>query len=133
MPDPQGPVAAGTAAPAYRYAAQLPNVNTIDLFGNFGASSYNSAQVSVERRITHGLTANVNYTYVHNLDDNLQVFSGDGLGLNGFGLQPFNVSKADYGNSPLDIKQRFAGFFSYDIPTGKSGSGLYRAFTGGFG
>ena len=96
LPDAQGPVAAGTAAPAYRYAAELPNVNTIDLFGNFGASSYNSAQVSVERRITHGLTANVNYTYVHNLDDILQVFSGDGLGLNGFGLQPFNVGKADY-------------------------------------
>ncbi len=132
LPDTQGPVASGTAAPAFRYAAQLPNVNTIALYGNFGASSYNSAQVSVERRIAHGLTANVNYTYAHNLDDILQVFSGDGLGSNGFGLQPFNVGKADYGNSPLDIKQRFAGFFSYDIPTGKSGSTFYQAFAGGF-
>ena len=131
LPDPQIPGPTG-AAPALRYASQLPAVNTIDVFSNFGASSYNSAQFSVERRISRGLTANVNYTYAHNLDDILQVFSGDGLGSNGFGLQPFNVGKADYGNSPLDIKQRFAGFFSYDIPTGKSGSGFYKAFAGGF-
>ncbi len=132
LPDPQGPVPAGTAAAPLRYATQLPAVNTIDVFSNFGISSYNSAQFSIERRISRGLTANVNYTYAHNLDDILQVFSGDNLGSNGFGLQPFNVGRADYGNSPLDIKQRFAGFFSYDIPIGKSGSGLYKAFASGF-
>ena len=131
LPDPQIPGPTGAASPL-RYAAQLPAVNTIDVFGNFGASSYNSAQFSVERRIAHGLTANVNYTYAHGLDDILQVFSGDGLGSNGFGLQPFNVGKADYGNSPLDIKHRFAGFFSYDLPFGKAGSPLYKAFAGGF-
>ena len=132
LPDPQGPVPAGTAPPPFRYAAQLPAVNGINFFANFGASSYNSAQFSIERRITRGLTANFNYTYAHNLDDILQVFSGDGLGSNGFGLQPFNVGRADYGNSPLDIKQRFAGFFSYDIPSLKSGSSFSRALTGGF-
>ncbi len=131
LPDPQVPGATGAAPPA-RFATQLPNVTGINFFGNFGASSYNSVQVSVERRTTHGLTANVNYTYAHNLDDVLQVFSGDGLGNNGFGLQPFKVSTADYGNSPLDLAQRFAGFFSYDIPTGKSGSNLYKAVAGGF-
>ena len=49
-----------------------------------------------------------------------------------FGLQPNKVGTADYGNSPLDIAQRFAGFFSYDIPIGKSGSAFYKAFAGGF-
>jgi hypothetical protein len=132
LPDPQGPVAAGTAAPALRYATQLPNVTGINFFGNFGASSYHSGQVSVERRTSHGLTANLNYTFAHNLDDVLQVFSGDGLGSNGFGLLPNKVSQADFGNSPLDIKHRFAGFFSYDIPTGKSGPTFYKALAGGF-
>jgi hypothetical protein len=60
------------------------------------------------------------------------VFSGDGLGSNGFGLLPNKVSQADFGNSPLDIKHRFAGFFSYDIPTGKSGPTFYKALAGGF-
>ncbi len=134
LPDPQGPVASGTAPASFRYLAQVPLLTGISRLANFGVSSYNSVQVSIERRTSHGLTANFNYTFNHNLDDILQVFSGDGLGStsNGFGLQPFNVGRADYGNSPLDIAQRFAGFFSYDIPTGKAGSTLYKAFAGGF-
>ena len=132
LPNPQGPVASGTAPLPFRYLAQLPSVTGIAQFANFGASSYNSVQVSIERRTSHGLTANFNYTFNHNLDDVLQVFSGDGIGSNGFGLQPFNVGKADYGNSPLDIAQRFAGFFSYDIPTGRAGSSFYKAVAGGF-
>ncbi len=132
LPNPQGPVAPGTPAPALRYAAQLPNVTAINYLSNSGVTNYNSLQVSAERRTSRGLTVNVNYTYLHALDDVLQVFSGDGLGSNGFGLQPFNSNTVDYGNSPLDIKQRFAGFFSYDIPTGRTGSSLYKAFAGGF-
>lgn len=134
LPDPQGPVAPGTAPAPFRYAAQLPLVTGISQLANFGASSYNSVQLSVERRTSHGLTANFNYTFNHNLDNVLQVFSGDGLGTtsNGFGLQPFNVGTADYGNSPLDIAQRFAGFFSYDIPSGKAGSTFYKALVGGY-
>ncbi len=31
------------------------------------------------------------------------------------------------GNSVLDLQSRFAGFFSYDLPLGKSGSRLYEA------
>ena len=131
LPAPTGPVAAGTAAPPLLYAKQLPKVTTINYYGNFGVSNYNSLQVSLERRISHGLTANVNYTHAHELDDVLQVFDGDGTAPNGFGLQPGSVSTVDYGNSPLDVRDRFAGFFSYDIPTGKS-SGLMKAFLGGF-
>ncbi len=132
LPDPQGAVAAGTAPPPLRYVAQLPNVTAINLIANSGVTSYNSLQLSVERRISHGLTANINYTYAHTLDDILQVFSGDGLGSNGYGLQPSKVNTVDYGNSPLDIAQRVSGFFSYDIPTGKSGSHFYKALAGGF-
>ena len=135
LPGTQGAVPAGTtaAAPAYRFATQLPAVNTASISSATSVfPRINSAQFSVERRTSHGLTVNLNYTFAHNLDDVLQVFSGDGLGSNGFGLQPFNVGKADFGNSPLDIKHRFAGFFSYDIPTGKSGSNFYKAVAGGF-
>ncbi len=128
LPDPSGTA----VTPTFRYAAQLPNVNGINLYGNFGSSSYNSVQVSVERRTTHGLTANLNYTFAHALDDTLAVFSGDGIGSNGFGLQPFKIGTADYGNSPVDVKQRFAGFFSYDLPFGKQGTRFYKAALGGF-
>ncbi len=131
VPAPAGP-GAGTSAPALLYAAQLPRVTTISYFADFGVSSYNSMQVSVERRITHGLTANFNYTYSHTLDDVLETFSGDGSAFAGFGLLPGQIGTYDYGNSPLDLQSRFAGFFSYDMPFGKSGSRLYKGFASGF-
>ena len=130
LPAPTGPVAAGTPPPALVYSASLPKVNTIDEFSNSGASSYNSLQVSVERRIAKGLTANFNYTYSHNLDDVYHEYDGDGLVTTVFGLQPRNVSTIDYGNSPLDLQSRFAGFFSYDLPFGHTGIRLYRALVG---
>ena len=132
LPAPAGPSPAGTPAPALIYAKQLPLVNTIASYRNNGVSSYNSAQVTVERRITRGLTANVNYTYSRNLDDLLAVFDGDLTGSNGFGDLPNQVNKYDFGNSALDLRDRFAGFFSYDLPFGKSGSHLNKAALGGF-
>ena len=128
------PNPSGTAAtPALVYAAQLPNVTSIDFVGNFGASSYNSFQVSAERRVSKGLTANINYTYAHNLDDVFQIFDGDGsVTMAGFGLAPSKISTNDYGNSPIDLSSRIAGFFSYDLPFGKGGSHLYKAVAGGF-
>ncbi len=128
------PAPSGTATtPALVYAAKLPNVTSIDFVGNFGKSSYDSFQTSVERRVSHGLTANINYTYAHTLDDVFQIFDGDGsVTMAGFGLAPSQISKYDYGNSPIDLRSRIAGFFSYDVPFGKSGSHLYQKVAGGF-
>ena len=130
LPAPAGPGHAA-APPPLIYAAQLPRVTTISYFADFGTSSYNSLQLSVERRISHGLTANFNYTYSHTLDDVLETFSGDGSAFAGFGLLPSQISTYDHGNSPLDLKDRFAGFFNYDLPFGSSGSRVYKAAVGG--
>ena len=132
LPNPTGPSPAGTAPPPLLYVAQLPLVNTITLFKAQGVSSYNSVQVSAERRIARGLTANMNYTHSHNLDDLFEVFDGDLTSTNGYGDLPRNINTYDYGNSPLDLRQRFAGFFSYDLPFGDSGSHLRKAALGGF-
>ncbi len=132
LPLPAGPSAAGTPAPALVYAAQLPAVNTITVYRNNGASSYNSLQTSLERRITHGLTANVNYTFSRNLDNLLAVFDGDTTSGNGFGDVPSQLNTYEYGNSALDLRHRFAGFFSYDLPFSKGGSHLRQATLGGF-
>ncbi len=132
LPAPAGPSVAGTPAPALVYAAQLPKVNTIAVYRNNAVSSYNSLQVSVERRITHGLTANANYTLAHNLDNLFAVFDGDTTSTNGFGDLPAQLNTYEYGNSALDLRHRFAGFFSYDLPFGKNGSHLNQALFGGF-
>ncbi len=134
IPAPNGPYPNNVAAPppALVYAAQLPRVTTINYYGAFGSSSYNSVQFSADRRITHGLTANVNYTLSHNLDDTIEVFDGDTQSIYGFGDLPSQIGTYDYGNSDLDLRSRFAGYFSYDLPFGKSGSRLYRSALSGF-
>ncbi len=134
IPAPTGPYAGNVAPapPALVYAAQLPKVTTINYYGSFGASSYNSIQISAERRASHGLTTNVNYTYSHNLDDLIEIFDGDLSPSYGFGDLTSQIGSYDYGNSSLDLRSRFAGFFSYDLPVGTSGSHLYKAVLGGF-
>ena len=133
IPAPNGPYPNNVAAapPALVYAAQLPKVTTINYYGAFGSSSYNSLQLSADRRIAHGLTANVNYTLSHNLDDTIEVFDGDTQSIYGFGDLPSQIGTYDYGNSDLDLRSRFAGYFSYDLPFGKSGSRLYKGALGG--
>jgi hypothetical protein len=108
------PAPSGSAVvPALRYAAQLPNVNTIQYFGSFAVSNYHSLQTSFERRLSHGLTLNANYTLAHAMDDtNNQGTEGDG----GYGLQPAIINRYDYGNSTLDVRHRIAATANYVIP-----------------
>ena len=134
IPAPTGPYPGNVsqAAPAAPYAAQLPRLTTINYYGPFGASSYNSLQVAVDRRIAHGLTANFNYTLAHNLDDLIEVLDGDAQSTYGFGDLPSQIATYDYGNSDLDLKSRFAGYFNYDLPFGKRGPSFYRNAVKGF-
>lgn len=122
------PAPSGSATvPALRYAAQLPNVNTIQYFGSYAVSSYHSLQTSFERRLRHGLTLNANYTLAHVIDNtNNQGTTGDG----GYGLQPAIVSRYDYGNSTLDLRHRIAGTANYAIPFRSSNRFLMGALSG---
>ena len=90
-------------------------------------------KLSAERRTSHGLTANVNYTYAHNLDDVLQVFSGDGLGSNGFGLQPFKVGTRRLRQFPARHRSSALPVFSATTsqPVSQART-LYKAVTSGF-
>jgi hypothetical protein len=74
-------------------------------------SSYNALQVTVERR-AHGLSFLTSYTYSHALDES----SGDA----GSVLNPYNI-RADYGNSDLNIPNRFVASSNYQLPFKGSG------------
>jgi hypothetical protein len=69
-------------------------------------SSYNSLQISAERR-AHGLGFLASYTYSHSLDEST---SSPGSVLN-----PYNIS-SDYGNSDLNIPNRFVASADYELP-----------------
>lgn len=86
-------------------------------------SSYNSLQVEVTKRYSHGLTMRHSYTYAHAIDD------GSGLRVNS---NIYNY-KADRGNSEQDIRHRFVGTYIYELPFFKGSRGFLYQMFGGWG
>ena len=80
-------------------------------------SSYNALQVTVQKRITHGLMFATNYAWSHCLD----TLSNGGR----FGFQFTNeiihpnpgLVGRDYGNCDYDVRQSLNGSYVYQLPT----------------
>ena len=66
-------------------------------------------QVSLTKRMSHGLLFNVGYTYGHGLDNG---------SLNRFGLNPENSNNLgqDYASSDFDVRHRLTASATYNIP-----------------
>jgi len=91
------------------YYNKFPYLGYIYQIGNQAYSNYNSLQVSVTRRLSHGLLFNVGYTYGHGLDNG---------SLNRFGLNPENSNNLaqDYASSDFDVRHRLTATATYNIP-----------------
>jgi len=103
--------APSTGAPNPKvYAAQLPQVTSIQYSDNGWNSNYNSMQLGFERRFSKGLAFNANYTWAHSMS-----YQGESVRGN---------RRYDYGNTTIDIRHRFAVSGNYELPFGKSLNGL---------
>ncbi len=102
-----------------------------------GVSSYNSLQVDVKQRISHGLTLRGVYTWSKALDD------GDSLNSTAAGNAPGLLSNpyapmADWGLATYDVRNLGVVTATYDLPLGhgrtflNSTSGAMNAFVGGW-
>lgn len=91
------------------YFNKFPYLGYIYQVGNSAYSNYNSLQVSVTKRLSHGLLFNVGYTYAHGLDNG---------SLNRFGLNPQDSTNigAEYGSSDFDVRHRLTATATYNIP-----------------
>lgn len=111
---------------------------TTDTWGSQSANaSYHSAQVSLEHKLSHGLTLNVNYTYSKNLDNAGTMRSGYAIpasaSLNG---KASAANRADRSVSANSIPNIVAAYGTYKSPFGKDGIGannfFVRQFAGGW-
>ncbi len=110
------------------FSAFMPNLASINYYTATGASEYNAAQFTFERRYARGLTANVNYTFARNLTN---ISDGGATGAATVGaILPYNRSY-DWGNSDIGIKHRFSFRLNYEFPFGKSG-GRMKQLLGGW-
>ena len=104
-------------------------------------SNYNALQASFVRSFAEGLTANVNYTWSHILNNGSPEGEGgfrpvecvrNGCLMDSGNGTPIPVNsflQYDYGNADLDVRQRFAMMFDYSLPFGRSlqGAAAYLA------
>jgi hypothetical protein len=88
-----------------------------------GSSIYHALQLTVNRRMRHGLTVLANYTWSKMID----LGSGDGsLPQNTFDL------RAERGRSEHDVPHRFVGSFIYELPALRGRGRLARQVLGGW-
>lgn len=89
----------------------------IATFRSNAISNYNSLQVRLEKRVTHGLQFEAAYTYSHALDD----ASSASLGSQNQGdFRYQNNPRLEYGNADFDVRHRFVLSYSYELPLGKN-------------
>lgn len=91
-----------------------------------GVSNYNALQLSVNKRISHGLLVTASYTYSHTLDEQ------SGLGLFYTGNDP-NNPHSSYGTSDFDRTHVFVVNYHYDFPTIANANGWEKYVVNGWG
>ena len=92
------------------YDVTIPTLRSNDF------SNYNSLQLRLQKRPTHGLQFEASYTYSHALDD----ASSANLGSQNQGdFRYQNNPGLEYGNADFDVRHRFVLSYAYELPLGK--------------
>ncbi len=116
--------AALNANPANVFTAARPQAGFANenLDSDILYSTYNALQAKLSRKVG-GLTFEVNYTWSHEIDDLVNVFSGFS--------DPSNPN-IDRGNGDWDVRNNVTGSVVYSLPDLKNSSSLTRGVLGGW-
>jgi hypothetical protein len=79
-------------------------------------SNYDSLQVRLEKRYSHGLQFEAAYTFAHSLDNASSASLGS---VNNGDFLDQRYPNQNYGNSDFDVRQRFVFSYVYDLPFGR--------------
>jgi outer membrane receptor protein involved in Fe transport len=89
-------------------APPVPNYSTVNQIQSGAVSNYNGLTVSLRKQLSHSISAHVNYTWSHNLDEasngGVFYYGGDSLVTQ---LSPFGLRNENYGNSDYDVRHSF--------------------------
>jgi hypothetical protein len=88
------------------YAQEYPTLAAINQLNTNANSRYNSMQNSLRQQLSHGFTANLNYTWSHAIDDDSSTTTP---------MDSYNLS-LDKGASTFDARQILTGFITYEVP-----------------
>jgi hypothetical protein len=106
--------------PANNYADAAncnPALDTgIGTFRSNTQSNYNSLQVRLEKRFSHGLQYEAAYTFAHALDNASSASLGS---VNNGDFRDQTNPNLEYGNADFDVRHRFVFSYVYDLPFGR--------------
>ena len=97
-----------------------PNYGRLRVWENSATSSYNGLQLSVNKRMSHGLQFSGNYTYSHSIDDGstwqIGPTSVNGAAAGDADTTDQTKPDLDRGNSVFDIRHRLTFNYIWEIP-----------------
>ena len=106
-PDPNAPIDPRRPIPTL-------SAETFDIFSNAYAN-YNGLGITFRRNFSHGLSANVAYTWSHALD----IASSSNLGSANNGYYRSELHQNwEYGNADVDQRHRFTAYYDWQLPFG---------------
>ncbi|MFN0120277.1 MAG: hypothetical protein ACKV2V_07225, partial [Blastocatellia bacterium] len=103
-------------APFPPYLRPVPQFEDIMALESRAASSYHSLQMTFQQRLDFGLSFLGAYTWGRSMDDASGFFNSAGDA--NFPQNSYNL-RAERGRSSFDLRHRFSGSWSYDLPFGK--------------
>lgn len=101
----------------------------IDEMTNNGYSNYNALQIDFRQKLNHGMQFDVNYTYAHSLDNNVQGSSSPGAyggggdnnsGNSAPGYYTLRDTHLNYFPSSFDVRSVLHASGIYDLPFGRN-------------
>jgi hypothetical protein len=110
-----------TDCPNTFFPSQFVNLHT---WTTTGYSYYHAAQVTLRKRVSHGLSFTLNYTFSHSLDTSSTperqniiggAFTG---GYTGTTINAWDI-RQEYSNSDYDIRHQFNGYWIAELPFGR--------------
>lgn len=90
----------------------FPQIGFLNFLSNRSNSNYNSLQVTLTKRYSHGLYLLAGYTYAHAIDTSTSNLAGVPPNSNDYA--------AERGNGDFDIRHRFTLSATYDLPSLKT-------------
>jgi hypothetical protein len=109
----------------------LPNLSGVSYIDSEGISNYNALQTSFQRRFTHGLAFDANYTWSKALSD-ITGFSQQGSNQGWSNADPTRIRQIEYGVAENDIQNRFALSLNYELQYGKNFTGVKKLALSGW-
>ena len=90
-------------------------------------SNYNAFQLTFEKRMSHGLSVLLGYTWAHAIDNVATEFGG-GTGT----PQDIRCRSCERGNSNYDLRHRMTVSYTYALPVLRDARGITRTLIGGW-